>query len=147
MSLHHRVLIILFVLTLPQDVFNETRSILEPAGAVAVAGAKAYLQVRLQGKPAGRNAAQCRRRVPRLCEASSEVEIRYLSLLRATFCLPQPPSPAPPAATQHYGLTGQTVVAVTSGANMNFDRLRLVAGEALGRVCNARRVLQTCRAT
>lgn len=41
------------ILTLPQDVFNETRSILEPAGAVAVAGAKAYLQVRLQGKPAG----------------------------------------------------------------------------------------------
>lgn len=35
-----------------KDVFNETRSILEPAGAVAVAGAKAYLartglQVRL----------------------------------------------------------------------------------------------------
>ncbi len=26
-----------------KDVFNETRSILEPAGAVAVAGAKAYL--------------------------------------------------------------------------------------------------------
>ncbi len=33
---------------------------------------------------------------------------------------------------QHYGLTGQTVVAVTSGANMNFDRLRLVAGELRG---------------
>lgn len=29
----------------PQDVFNETRTILEPAGAVALAGAKAYLQV------------------------------------------------------------------------------------------------------
>lgn len=54
-----------------KDVFNETRSILEPAGAVSVAGAKAYLQ--------------------------------------------------------HHGLQGQTVVAVTSGANMNFDRLRLVA--------------------
>jgi len=27
-----------------RDVFNETRSILEPAGAVAVAGAKAYLR-------------------------------------------------------------------------------------------------------
>lgn len=27
-----------------KDVFNETRSILEPAGAVAVAGAKAYLK-------------------------------------------------------------------------------------------------------
>ncbi|GAB4821594.1 hypothetical protein N2152v2_008640 [Parachlorella kessleri] len=54
-----------------KDVFNETRSILEPAGAVAVAGAKAYLK--------------------------------------------------------HYNLKGKTVVAVTSGANMNFDRLRLVA--------------------
>ena len=27
-----------------KDVFNETRNILEPAGAVAVAGAKAWLQ-------------------------------------------------------------------------------------------------------
>jgi len=27
-----------------KDVFNETRCCLEPAGAVAVAGAKAYLQ-------------------------------------------------------------------------------------------------------
>jgi threonine dehydratase len=54
-----------------KDVFNETRSILEPSGAVAVAGAKAYLKA--------------------------------------------------------HGLKGQTVVAVTSGANMNFDRLRLVA--------------------
>jgi hypothetical protein len=62
-------------------VFNETRSILEPAGAVAVAGAKAYLQ--------------------------------------------------------HYGLTGQTVVAITSGANMNFDRLRLVAGGCPHAVCGS----------
>lgn len=54
-----------------KDVFNEMRSILEPSGAVAVAGAKAYLK--------------------------------------------------------HYGLQGQSVVAITSGANMNFDRLRLVA--------------------
>lgn len=55
-----------------QDVFNETRTILEPAGAVALAGAKAYLQ--------------------------------------------------------YNGLTGKRVVAVTSGGNMNFDRLRLVSG-------------------
>ncbi|GFR47671.1 hypothetical protein Agub_g9415 [Astrephomene gubernaculifera] len=54
-----------------KDVFNETRSILEPAGALAVAGAKAWLK---------RN-----------------------------------------------GMKGSTVVAVTSGANMNFERLRLVA--------------------
>lgn len=54
-----------------KDVFNETRSILEPSGAVAVAGAKAYLK--------------------------------------------------------HYNLQGQNVVAITSGANMNFERLRQVA--------------------
>ncbi|PNH07340.1 Threonine dehydratase biosynthetic, chloroplastic [Tetrabaena socialis] len=54
-----------------KDVFNETRSILEPAGALAVAGAKAWLKRR--------------------------------------------------------GLKGATVVAITSGANMNFERLRLVA--------------------
>mmetsp|Transcript_7172 Transcript_7172/g.12363 ORF Transcript_7172/g.12363 Transcript_7172/m.12363 type:complete len:348 (+) Transcript_7172:26-1069(+) len=54
-----------------KDVFNETRCILEPAGAVAVAGAKAWLK-----------------------------------------------------AHKH---KGKTVVAVTSGANMNFERLRLVA--------------------
>jgi hypothetical protein len=60
----------------PQDVFNENRSILEPAGAVAVAGAKAWLAAHRPARAGG---------------------------------------PAP------------TVVAVTSGANMNFERLRLVA--------------------
>ena len=58
-----------------KDVFNEKRSILEPAGAVAVAGAKAY------------------------CQAN--------------------------------GFTGN-VVAITSGANMNFDRLRVVSQLADG---------------
>ncbi|KAI5059916.1 hypothetical protein GOP47_0024336 [Adiantum capillus-veneris] len=53
-----------------KDVFEEKRSILEPAGALALAGAKAYCK--------------------------------------------------------YYGLRGETVMAVTSGANMNFDRLRLV---------------------
>ena len=57
-----------------KDVFEETRSILEPAGALPVAGMKAW-------------AARERRR-------------------------------------------GQTLVAVTSGANMNFDRLRHVAERA-----------------
>jgi threonine dehydratase len=59
------------IATALKDVFNETRTILEPAGAVALAGAKAYLQ--------------------------------------------------------YYGLKGKRVVAVTSGSNMNFDRLRLVS--------------------
>ncbi|CAG9462070.1 unnamed protein product [Pedinophyceae sp. YPF-701] len=55
-----------------KDVFNETRSILEPAGAVSVAGAKAYYDA-------------------------------------------------------HPTERGTTAVCVTSGANMNFDRLRLVS--------------------
>jgi threonine dehydratase len=57
-----------------KDVFEDTRAILEPAGALAVAGAKAYFA-------------------------------------RAA-------------------MTGVNVVAVASGANMNFDRLRFVSEEA-----------------
>lgn len=57
-----------------KDVFNETRSILEPSGAVAVAGAKDYIQ--------------------------------------------------------NYGIENSTVVAITSGANMNFDRLSQVSNLA-----------------
>eukprot|EP00884_Botryococcus_braunii_P017652 jgi/Botrbrau1/4570/Bobra.60_2s0056.1 len=54
-----------------KDVYNETRSIIETAGACAVAGAKAYIR--------------------------------------------------------RHNLKGETVVAVTSGANINFDRLRLIS--------------------
>jgi threonine dehydratase len=57
-----------------KDVFEDTRSILEPAGALSVAGAKAYVE-REKSK-------------------------------------------------------GETLVAVASGANMNFDRLRFVAERA-----------------
>ncbi|MGZ8230800.1 MAG: threonine ammonia-lyase, biosynthetic [Burkholderiales bacterium] len=57
-----------------KDVFEDTRAILEPAGALAIAGLKAYV-----GKTGARE---------------------------------------------------QTLVAVASGANMNFDRLRFVAEEA-----------------
>ncbi|MEK6662840.1 MAG: threonine ammonia-lyase, biosynthetic [Pseudomonadota bacterium] len=57
-----------------KDVFNDTRSILEPAGALSIAGAKAY-------------------------------------------------------ATRHK-LKDKTLVAIASGANMNFDRLRHVAERA-----------------
>ncbi|CAA2970448.1 threonine dehydratase biosynthetic, chloroplastic-like [Olea europaea subsp. europaea] len=53
-----------------KDMFQEKRSILEPAGALALAGAEAYCK--------------------------------------------------------YYGLKDENVVAITSGANMNFDRLRLV---------------------
>jgi threonine dehydratase len=59
-----------------KDVFQDTRSILEPAGALAVAGAKAYVErAKANKKP----------------------------------------------------LKNETLVTITSGANMNFDRLRFVA--------------------
>ncbi|PHU04932.1 Threonine dehydratase biosynthetic, chloroplastic [Capsicum chinense] len=54
-----------------KDMFEEKRSILEPAGTVALAGAEAYCN--------------------------------------------------------YYGLKDENVVAITSGANMNFDRLRLIS--------------------
>ncbi|KAJ2603141.1 threonine deaminase [Coemansia sp. RSA 1286] len=57
-----------------KDVFEDTRSVLEPSGALSVAGLKKYARVN--------------------------------------------------------GLKGRTLVAVTSGANMNFDRLRFVAERA-----------------
>jgi len=57
-----------------KDVFEDTRSILEPAGALAIAGAKAYIE--------------------------------------------------------REKITGQTLVAIACGANMNFDRLRFVAERA-----------------
>lgn len=57
-----------------KDVFEDTRSILEPAGALAIAGAKAYVE--------------------------------------------------------RENITGETLIAVACGANMNFDRLRFVAERA-----------------
>ncbi|WP_245169481.1 threonine ammonia-lyase, biosynthetic [Burkholderia seminalis] len=57
-----------------KDVFQDTRSVLEPSGALAVAGAKLY--------------------------------------------------------AEREGVENQTLVAVTSGANMNFDRMRFVAERA-----------------
>jgi threonine dehydratase len=57
-----------------KDVFQDTRSVLEPAGSLAVAGAKRY--------------------------------------------------------AEREGLEGKTLIAVTSGANMNFDRMRFVAERA-----------------
>lgn len=62
-----------------KDVFQDTRSILEPAGALAIAGAKEYVARAKKAKQAMRN---------------------------------------------------QTLVAIASGANMNFDRLRFVAEQA-----------------
>jgi len=57
-----------------KEIFEDTRSVMEPAGALAVAGLRAYVQ--------------------------------------------------------KYGVQGENMVAITSGANMNFNRLRFVAERA-----------------
>jgi len=62
-----------------KDVFQDTRSILEPSGALAIAGAKAYLERAKKNKTPLKN---------------------------------------------------QNLIAIASGANMNFDRLRFVAERA-----------------
>ncbi len=62
-----------------KDVFQDTRSILEPSGALAIAGAKAYVErAKMSKKP----------------------------------------------------IKNETLIAVASGANMNFDRLRFIAERA-----------------
>jgi threonine dehydratase len=68
-----------------KDVFTDTRSILEPAGALGVAAIKQYVARGSAGHK---------------------------------------------ASTRKGGATGQTLVAITCGANMNFDRLRFVAERA-----------------
>ena len=72
-----------------KDVFTDTRSILEPAGALGVAAIKQYVARGSAGAPAraGKTAAKG-------------------------------------------GTQGQTLIAITCGANMNFDRLRFVAERA-----------------
>ena len=80
-----------------KDVFNDTRSILEPAGAVAVAGAKAYLERKLAEE--------------------EEEEMEESSSSSSAAAGGSPFSSEDPL----------TVVASTSGANMNFATLRRVA--------------------
>ena len=81
-----------------KDVFEDTRSILEPAGALAVAGAKAYA-ARESARRGGRVRAG-----------------------KAT--------PAQGSSRARWDEDAPTYVAITCGANMNFDRLRFVAERA-----------------
>jgi threonine dehydratase len=89
-----------------KDVFNDTRSIVEPAGAVAVAGAKAWLQreypqgVRRRSGGGGENGG-----------GSNRSDGSDGAAATKTTTTTKPP----------------VVVAVTSGANINFERLRLVS--------------------
>ena len=75
-----------------KDVFDETRSVMEPAGALAVAGLKAWVE-----------------------EQKAPLH---------------PRGPGAPLHPKGPGPQGQRLVAILSGANMNFDRLGFVAERA-----------------
>jgi threonine dehydratase len=90
-----------------KDVFNDTRSIVEPAGAVAVAGAKAWLQ---KEYPVG-----------------AEEEAEGLAGGGGNGNGNGAAAAAAAAAATKQQRRRPRVVAVTSGANMNFERLRLVS--------------------
>lgn len=91
---------------------------------------------RRQGLPAGKAAAPaCLRSTHAAPPPLPQFGRRFprptcgLPFSHGVLLCPHPPARLPVlACLQHYGLKDQTVVAVTSGANMNFDRLRLVAG-------------------
>ena len=152
-----------------KDVFNETRSILEPAGAVAVRAQGLWWRQAVVAAAAGRCWGD-----QRGCWAAQAVPVLLLSVLLLLWPAPRrplggqahwccwvgwytslPPSSAshsphllPPTSSAHQinnttpphpqvagakawlkatGAKGRTVVAVTSGANINFERLRLVS--------------------
>jgi threonine dehydratase len=85
-----------------KDIFDDTRSVMEPAGALAVAGLKRYVE---------RETAQ----------ASASSSASALSSASA---------PASARGAASGALHNRDLVAVLSGANMNFDRLRFVAERA-----------------
>jgi threonine dehydratase len=86
-----------------KDVFQDTRSILEPSGALGVAAIKQYVET-------------------------------IKDVFQDTRSILEPSGALGVAAIKQYvethKLRGRTFVAVTCGANMNFDRLRFVAERA-----------------
>jgi threonine dehydratase len=99
-----------------QDLFEETRTIAEPAGALAVAGMKRYaarsagIGVAVAAAAAPTGAAAARRAAP----------------VGATSAATADSGACPATPVNRRG----ALVAVVSGANLNFDRLRHVAERA-----------------
>ena len=85
-----------------KDVFQETRSILEPAGALAIAGLKAWVE---------------RERAGALKAPPTVLPAGRLGAASEPLPVDSPPE-------------GPVVIAVACGANMNFDRLRYVSERA-----------------
>ena len=99
-----------------QDLFEETRAIAEPAGALAVAGMKRYAarsgSVAAEAAPRDRSSAQPAAPAGAAPAATADPPVR--------------PAPAPAGNAAKRG----ALIAVVSGANLNFDRLRHVAERA-----------------
>ncbi|KAJ0020273.1 hypothetical protein Pint_32006 [Pistacia integerrima] len=79
--------------------------------------------------------------------ASIKANLKFLTCLRKNRSILEPAGALAIAGAEayckYYGVKGENVVAITSGANMNFDRLRFVSQfVAIGRQCKA--VLLTC---
>jgi hypothetical protein len=117
-----------------KDVFNETRSILEPAGAVAVAGAKAWLKENgHQVRTVTYSVVHCPEGLYTSALVTSSNRTPWMQLCDSRCCWPLCGTLCASlvAASLCYNydscLQGKTVVAVTSGANINFERLRLVS--------------------
>ena len=143
-----------------RDVFNETRCILEPSGALAVAGASAYLQrqgikVRLAARPGATRNAACSPVTQDIVSETRCIQkpVWHLPLLAFSVraqCVGD--NIAARTLLQHSSMQGgeegeyslrklcmtlnltemdtvhrakKIMVAITSGANLNFDRLRL----------------------
>lgn len=129
-----------------KDMFTETRTVLEPAGALALAGAKAYLarndiKVHPSTSTHAYNVQPPWQLHPRISFQFRTALLPQTCLFtcfrgsRATLHVSAPLCVVPCARIRYsqgydnpeVSLQGKNVVAVTSGANMNFDRLRLVA--------------------
>ena len=118
-----------------KDVFNETRSILEPAGAVAVAGAKAYLaREGLQARSLCSLLRKgCRLEVSNLTELPKLLE-QYLQKGQSKRCstrrnlswsLPaRLQSPAPKAYLSREGLQARSLLRVRAAKRLLWPSLR-----------------------
>jgi threonine dehydratase len=98
-----------------KDIFEDTRSIVEPAGALSVAGLKKWIKIN-EGKQVSLDSLKF--------TATPDPNQRFLYNQKYNLLLSNKFIPSELADQQ------PTYIAVTSGANMNFNRLRFVADRA-----------------
>lgn len=110
-----------------KDIFEDTRSVVEPAGALSVAGLKRWLAL-TRKDPLNHfslKSGQAQAKFPGNPNTPFVFFPDVNVLLSSRFVQDRVPPTNPDAQT-----TRSAYVAVISGANMNFDRLRFVADRA-----------------